>query len=307
MQLRLRLAKLYLNAEVYTGTPQWDKALAACDAIINSGKFSLAGSYFDNFVTENSGSPEFILAIPYDQVFAGGNNLNVRTLHYGSQDTYNLTAQPWNGYCSLQEFYNSFDDEDVRKQSFLVGPQFTASGNPVIDNGAEAADPDGTPLNFMPEVNELGPDALRQAGARIGKYEFALGSTENLSNDVPIFRYSDILLMKAEILLRQGNEGEALVLVNEIRSRAGVEALATLTLDDMLAERGREMCFEAHRRTDLIRFGKYNDEWWGKTADGRNSGFSPPETGRFDPEVRIFPIPRGQVDANPNLSQNPGY
>lgn len=285
------LAKLYLNAEIYTGTPQWDKAEAAVDDIINNGGFALMGNYFDNFITDNQGSTEFIFAIPYDQVFATGNNLAMRTLHYGSQDTYNLTAQPWNGYASLQEFYESFSDDDVRKQSFIVGPQFKSDGSPVDDSGFD--DPDGPQLNFTPEINELGPQAHRQAGARIGKWEFKLGATADLSNDMAIFRYGDVLLMKAELLLRKGDEAGALVLVNQLRTRAGTTELATLTFDDLLAERGRELCFEAHRRTDLIRFGKYNDPWQFKDAS--------------DPSKNVFPIPRGQIDANKNLVQNPGY
>ncbi len=86
------LAKLYLNAEVYTGTPNWGGVISACDEIINSGKYSLESNYFANFNEDNSGSSEFIFAIPYDQVFFGGFNIAVRTLHYGSQQTYNLTA-----------------------------------------------------------------------------------------------------------------------------------------------------------------------------------------------------------------------
>ena len=286
------LAKLYINAEVYTGTAQWQKALDACNNVINSGNYSLAPAYFDNFKTDNGSSVENIFAIPYDQVFAQGNNLVMRTLHYSSQATYNLTAQPWNGYCSIQEFYSSFEDNDVRKGSFLTGPQFASDGTPITDPGAEAGDPDGPEINFTPELNEHFPNTLRQAGARIGKYEFALGATENLSNDVPIFRYADVLLMKAECEWRLGS-GDPLALVNEIRARAEVDPLGALTPEDLIAERGRELCFEAHRRSDLIRFGKFNDSWDFKDVT--------------DATKNIFPIPKNQLDANPNLNQNPGY
>ena len=289
---RVLLAKLYLNAQVYTGTAQWQKALDQCNEVINSGNYSLTPNYFDNFKTDNGSSPETIFAIPYDQVFAQGNNLVMRTLHYSSQATYNLTAQPWNGYCSIQEFYNSFDDTDVRKASFLVGPQYSSAGTPISDPGYETNDPDGPEVNFTPEINQHFPNTLRQAGARIGKFEFALGATDNLSNDMPIFRYADVLLMKAECEWRLST-GDPLALVNEIRSRAEVPALGVLTPEDLIAERGRELCFEAQRRSDLIRFGKYNDEW----------DFKP----ITDPHVNIFPIPKNQLDANPNLKQNTGY
>ncbi len=293
MTAQMLLAKLYLNAEIYTGTPRLADALTAVDAIINSGNYSLAANYYDNFVVDNAASPEFIFAIPYDEVFATGFNLVARTLHYGSQATFNLTFQPWNGFCSLQEFVELYSDDDIRRQNFILGPQFALDGSRIIDSGAEGDDPDGPPLTFTAEINELGPQALRQAGARIGKYEFGIGSRENMSNDFPVFRYSDVLLIKAEILLRQGNQGEALALVNQIRARAGVADLAELTLDILLEERGREMFAEAFRRQDLIRFGKYNDAWRFKDPS--------PET------VNIFPIPRSQTDANPNLTQNPGY
>ncbi len=288
------LAKMYLNAEVYTGTAQLDKALVAVDEIINSGEYSLAPDYFDNFVVNNENSPEFIFAIPYDEVFLQGFNIPMMTLHYVSENTYNLTEQPWNGFASMQEFYDSYEDADVRKQNFIVGPQFDLSGARLVDPGAEEDDPDGPELTFTPEINELGPQAFRQAGARVGKWEFEVGSTPHLNNDLGVFRFSDVVLMKAEILFRQGQTGgEALGLVNQLRERAGVAPFTVLTEDDLLAERGREMFAEQTRRTDLIRFGRYNEAWQFKPVS--------------DPSVNVFPIPRPQLDANPNLVQNPGY
>lgn len=285
------LAKLYLNAGVYTGTDQYAKASAACDEIINSGRFSLAGNYADNFVTENQGSPEFIFAIPYDEVNATGFNMPQMTLHYGSQATFNLAQQPWNGFCSLEEFYNSYEDGDVRKtNNFIVGPQFTSAGAPVTDGSA--TDPDGEQLNFTPSLNSL-TAAFRQDGARVGKFEFKLGAQPDLSNDFAIFRYADVLLMKAEAEFRLGNTGVALTLVNQVRERAGVAPFTTLTEENLLAERGREMFSEAWRRSDLIRFGKFNDAWWEKAVSA--------------PTRNVFPIPAQQLDANPNLAQNPGY
>ena len=302
------LANLYLNAEVYTGKEEWAKAAEQANIVINSGQFSLAGNYFDNFNASNAGSPEFIMAIPYDEVFFGGFNLPMMTLHYASQLTYNLQAQPWNGFCSLEEFYNSYEDSDIRKGqpntedgpsgvrgNFLVGPQFSAGGERLTDSGAEAGDPDGQPLTFTAEINELGPNALRQAGARVGKFEFELGATQNLNNDFPIFRYAEALMIRAEALWRQNpGDGEALSLVNQIRERAGVEPFASLTEENLLAELGREFFSEAKRRTQLIRFDKYNDAWWEKPVDPSD-------------HVNIFPIPRGQLDANKSLTQNPGY
>ncbi|MEN0048438.1 MAG: RagB/SusD family nutrient uptake outer membrane protein [Bacteroidota bacterium] len=298
------LAKLYLNAEIFSGKEEWAKAQAACNEIINSGIYSLESDYFTNFNRDNSGSAENIFAVPYDEIFAGGFNISQMTLHYGSQDTWNLTAQPWNGYCTLQEFYNSYDDDDLRKGefgnqkvrgNFHAGPQFASDGvTPIIDGGAEAGDPDGEPLVFTPEINEHFPNTLRQAGARVGKFEFVNGGQPSLSNDFPIFRYADIMLMKAEALWQQNNgDPEALALVNQVRARAGLDGFDQLTPEDLLAERGREMFFENHRRNDLVRFGAFGDEWDFKPA---SEGFK-----------TLFPIPRQQIDANPKLTQNQGY
>ena len=286
------LAKLYLNAEVYTGTPRYDDAEEVIDEIINSGNFALAGDYFDNFAVENQSSPEFIFAIPYDEVFAKGFNLPMMTLHYGSEDTYNIGEQPWNGFCTLQEFYESYDDDDVRKESFITGPQITTTGEPVEDPSVEVEDPDGPQVVFTPNIDAL-DDALRQQGARIGKFEFEVGLTRDLNNDFPVLRYGDVLLMKAEVALRQGDQSTALMMANQLRRRAEVEEFNEINLESLLAERGREMFVEGHRRSDLIRFGAFNDAWWEKPI-------SPAHT-------QLFPIPFAQINANPSLQQNPGY
>ena len=287
------LAKLYVNAGVYTGQPQWNKAKESIDLIIDSGLYSLNADYFDNFRTNNTQSPENIFVIPYDEELAQGFRLVMMTLHPESQKTFGLLTKPWNGYCTTKEFFDSFEDEDIRKNMFIVGPQYAANGAPIEDPRVETYDPDGPQLIYTPEINEIGPNALRQAGARIGKFEFIYGSSENLSNDFPIFRYSDIILMKAEIEYRLGNTALALENLNLIRSRAGLPERAEIDEEILLAERGHELAFEAVRRQDLIRFGKYNDSWWEKTAS--------------NPSKNIFPIPRNQLDANNKLIQNPGY
>jgi hypothetical protein len=329
------LAKMYLNAEVYTGTAQWAKVITACDEVINSGKFTLEGNYFANFNVNNSGSKEFIFAIPYDHIFFTGFNIPAQTLHYGSQFTYNTTFQPWNGFCSLEEFYNSYSDEDLRKGevgtptvkavkrgNFIAGYQFKADGTPVIDDGADGADPDGKPLNFgnfgstAGQINELGPQCWRQSGVRIGKWEFAMGTTPDIDNDYAVFRYADVLLMKAEALWRLGREAEALPLVNQIRTRAGLTGdLASLdgkvSFDlegpvlpggELLNEMGREMFAEHSRRQDLVRW-----NLWGSNEKWTLPFHNPQDVMKSDPYLTIFPINKSKLDANPNLVQNPGY
>jgi len=316
------LAKLYLNAEVYTGTAQWAKCIDACDKVINSGKYVLAPNYSDNFVRNNTGSPEFIWAVPYDGVKAKGFNMGMMTLSYLNQSTYNINAQPWNGFATIQEFYQSYIDPtqnpgpqgtvvgldtkgsnttgtlDKRLSNFLVGPQFASDGSRLSDGGADVTDPDGPPLTFTPYINELEPNAWRQSGARINKWQFYKGMTSDLDNDWAIFRYADILLTKAEATARKANNWNdpiTLAIVNQIRTQhGGVTAFATLTADTFLAERAREMFAETFRRQDMIRFGKYNNAWRFHPADG-------------DKHVNLFPIPETQLNANQNLKQNPGY
>jgi hypothetical protein len=297
------LAKLYLNAEVYTGTAQWDKCIAACDEIINSGAYRLEGNYFTNFNEANQVSKENIFVVPYDENQAQGFNLPAMTLHYASQETFNLTFQPWNGYCTTQEFYNSYTDDDRRKGeygnqqvrgNFIAGPQYKADGStPIVDSSPD--DPGGPEIEFTPEVNALEPNCQRQAGARVGKFEFTSGANNSLSNDFPIFRFADILLSKAEALWRKNaGSAEALALVNQVRARAGVPDFTSLTADDLLAERGREMFYEGVRRQDLIRFDKF-------------LGPLPWKPNTSEPCKELFPIPADQVQANPNLQQNPCY
>ena len=331
------LAKLYLNAKVYSGTAQYDLAIAACDEIINSGKYTLESNFFKNFNTDNSGSKEFIFAIPYDKVFFQGFQIHMQSLSYLSQATYNLTAQPWNGFCSLEEFYNSFDDTDLRKGepgtltspsikrgTFIAGYQYSSSGAILSDDGVETSDPDGKPLNFgsigsgKPQINELGPQAWRQAGVRIGKFEFASGSTEHLSNDYAVFRYADVLLMKAEAQWRKsGNATDAasLALVNQIRARAGVANLTTLdgklSFDlagavvpggELFNELGRELAFEKSRRQAMIRWGVFTNvtKWM---LPAKNVG----DVWKTDAYLTLFPIHKDKLAANPNLKQNDGY
>ncbi|MCR9252937.1 MAG: RagB/SusD family nutrient uptake outer membrane protein [bacterium] len=310
-------ARMNLNAEVYTGTARYAQAITDADEILNDGGFSLESVYANNFAAENSGSAENIFVIPYDQVFAQGFNWSQMTLHYGSQNTYNLAAQPWNGYAAVEEFYNSYVDPDQnpgpqgpvytdlatattlgtvdsRLSNFLVGPQFDAAGDQITDPGVEDADPDGPGLNFTPEINEIFPNSLRQAGARIGKYAYTMGSTQNMDNDFVLFRLGEVILTKAEAEFREGNTAEALTYINMIRARAGVTEWTSLTLDQIYAERGREMFAELVRRSDQIRFDTYDDPWWEKDADA-------------GPFLEIFPIPQAQLDASSALNQNDGY
>lgn len=309
------LAKVYLNAEVYTGTARYGEAAMAAGYVIDSGVYSLCGAgcsvpnlgrrpsvasdpenlegFAAVFAPNNEGNPENIFTVEYDEATAGGMNFAMMSLHYSSQFTWNFDSQPWNGYATLEEFYNSFDANDARRgASFIVGEQLDFGGSAVLDYATDDGDP---VLNYTPAINEIVPNSLREAGARPGKFSYKLLGRADMDNDYPIVRLGDLYLIRAEGLARAaGDWSLALPDANVIRARAGVAAFGSLTADQFLAERGREMFQEASRRTDQIRFGTYNDSWWEKPVS--------------DSHVNIFPIPTEQLNAsNGTLTQNPGY
>jgi hypothetical protein len=310
------LAKLYLNAEVYTGTPMYDEAEWVASYIIDSGHYKLCGAgcavknlgkrkgiesdpeqlegYAAVFAPNNEGNPEHIFSINYlDQVVSAGMHFSHMALHEGSQQSWRLNSQPWNGYTTLEDFYNSYAEEDKRKKaSFLVGPQFDFDGNAIIDY---THNEEGLQLNYTPAINELAPNAKQQAGARPAKFSFKLFGKEDMGNDFPIIRLGEEYLIRAEAKARQtGNWQAAEPDVNVLRARAGIaEYNGNLTEAEFLAERGREMFQEATRRTDLIRFGRYNDAWWEKPVS---------EAFRT-----VFPIPQNPLSSDGTWTQNPGY
>lgn len=292
------LAKLYLNAEIYAGGEQWQNVLNECNEIIESGKFSLTTTYRENFIAENQNSSEAIFAIPFDEIYTQWSwFLPLISLHGSHVQTFNMTQQPWNGLSVQTEFFYLYDEEDTRKSdNFLWGPQYTSSGEPLLDPGYEQ-DPaiDGDPwINLTPTFISL-YNTARQNGARIKKWEIEMGTNGFLNSDFFVFRYSDILLMKAEALWRiDDTNSESVNLINLLRVRANVTPFTSLTAEDIIDERGRELFLEGWRRSDLIRFNKYTEP----------RIFKPYESEEFR---KLFPIPKNQMDANPNLVQNPGY
>ena len=312
------LAKLYLNAEVYTGKSRYNDAVAACDSIIQSGKYQLATDYAKMFYPDNGPqTTEFIFAIPYDHAAAQGEQYSWYSLHPALQQKYGLAYRLSNPVSTVPTYYAYFDDpNDVRTSLWLTGKQYDFAGNPIIINttrvgldntyaGTDGSSPVSYQLNFTPDVTlrdvakfEVGGDELGKAkGIRNIKYYPDVTATDrNQSNDVPVFRFADILLMKAEAILRGATptyNTTALSLVNQLRTTRKAAPMTNLTLDDMLKERARELNWENTRRTDLIRFGKYEDAWGYKTDADKNK--------------RIFPIPASERILNPTLIQNLGY
>ncbi len=308
---RAILAKTYLNKGVWKTegrlNPSFDaadmnKVIEYCDAITATGKYSIDDDFYDNFRPDNANlSSELIFT---SQNVRGTQAGNVRsrwfcTLHY------NQNPSGWNGFTTIADFYDSFDDpNDVRLSStpsdltpvsglragFLVGQQFDKDGNALQDRK-------GNPLSFTKEVTafETG-DNLEVTGIRVIKYIPDFDGGELPDNDYVLLRYADIVLMKAEAIARGGpgsKGGTPASLVNSIRSKRNVAANSDGSLDSILKERGHELYWEGHRRQDLIRFGKYLDAW---TAKGQSQAHRV-----------LFPIPAIELAANPELDQNPGY
>jgi hypothetical protein len=280
------LAKLYINAEVYTGTPQWEMAEMYIDSVL-AGPYTLAANAEDPFKTNNENNSEIIFSIPYDEDNFQGFRLHMRTLHYQHNLKYDMPVGPWNGFAIVPTHFDNYEDDDLRKDAFnIYGPQFASDGSVILDGTTnEPLDIDPYLPALSMSAGEYTAEQIRTTGARIGKWEIAMGAKENLSNDFPIFRLTDFWLMKAEVLIRQGGNGDDWI--NDIRDRASVDPMGGATLDMLLEERGRELYCEGHRRQDLIRYGKFGQSWWEKNVS--------------TPDREIFPIPKWATDANPNL------
>jgi hypothetical protein len=298
------LAKLYLNSEVFIGEPRWNDCIEICDEIINSGNFSVSdGDYFSNFAIENENSKDNIFSLVYDDVYtedwSGMLNIQCWTLHFQGNKAYGGTKGGWNGICGTPSFVKSYDQDDVRLDSWAIGLQLDTSGDTIYCTKTSA----GQPLIYSVDVQSL-ENAREEDGARIAKFDYTGYSSYCLNSDYPVFRYADILLMKAEALMRLNGgaaTSEAVDLVNQVRARAFPDnpeklyTVSTLTLESLLAERGWEFAGEHWRRNDLIRFGKFLSGTW---------TFKEETTAEYR---KLFPIPQSQLNANPNLKQNPGY
>jgi len=293
------LSRLYLNADVYAGTPRLQDAIDAADAVSALGAYDVSADYGSVFSPSNVDNIEHIWVVPFDEATGGGMNFGQMTFHYPTQLTYKFADQPWNGYSTLEAFYNSYDAGDVRQDiNHIAGPQFDTDGNPILDVAFDPADTDGPAINYTPAINELAPSGSRQAGARMGKFSHKIGQQANMDNDYPIFRYSEVLLNKAEALFRINGYMDAtgLGIIGMIRGNRGLSGtVSSWSEAEMLAERGREMFQESARRTDLIRFGQWGAAWWEKAA-------------HTDTYKNLYPIPQPQIDAaSGSLSQNMGY
>lgn len=326
------LAKLYINWPVYTAesvdqydaataaNPKLDACIAACDDIINSGKFNLGSvDYLHKFSYDNGWKVEdFIYAIPYDAINRQGMQYarprtfkdmkNLLPNVYGSTDKF---TQSFGGNMVVTpEFAKLFSlDGDIRNLSILRGDVYVRdpktlrpTTEPFMYKGNQVHFTENITLAKKDNTIEVGNDAnAYQQGCHSIKWFTTpadYNNGRNQSNDLPIFRYADVLLMKAEALTRQGSSG-AKALFNQIRSYAGAPTIANEpTLQEVYDERGREFFDENWRRNDMIRFGHYEDEFFPHYKDFPDAN--------FDKRHRIFPIPQSDIDLN-GWEQNPGY
>ncbi len=308
------LASIYLNAGVFSkntgvnatsynscnvpvsgGTNGCAAAIAAATRVINSGVYTLNPDWKNNFALNNETSPENIFVIVYVTDQALGGNAPMRTLHYNQLNT--GWGTPWNGVATLAETYNAFDPADERRGMFLQGPQNS------FETNAPAKDRTGARLDFSINI----PDAT-QAGEGIGVRFNKFPPLPNAPsgnghpNDYPFFRLAEMYLIKAEAELELGQTAAALTDLNLVHSRHfnPPQLLTTASRDAILKERLLEFAAEGKRRTDLIRNGKYLNQWSTAMLNGKRDQSA-------KPWLILFPVPATQISSNPLLKQNPGY
>ncbi len=302
------LAKLMLNAEVYSGTPRWHEVIRYCDALENMG-YQLEPDYEDNFIVHNESSRENIWTIPMDRDLYTTEQQNMyRSYHYRHAAAYGFTGE--NGSCAtrrvLEVFGYGTDSMDVR---FL----FNYWADDVCDlNYDVIPDRTGKPLAYHPwevDLDISGSPYVETAGARMKKYQVDKNATKDgklMDNDIVLFRFADVLLMRAEAKYRLGGafytEGVSGTTAQQdfdaVRNRV-FSPHRVLTLHTLLDERLMELCWEGWRRQDLIRFNQYESLFQGDAFDDK--------VDESDGHTRLYPIPGNVMALNHNLQQNPGY
>lgn len=311
------LAKLSLNAEVYTDDDwtdssrpdgktimfdiegnkknAWQTCVHYCDLITAAG-YTLEADYTKNFAVHNEGSTENIFTIPLDKIlYLNEFHYLFRSRHYAHGGAYSGASE--NGTCATLHTMavNGFGTEtpDARlDMNFYTGK--------VEVDGKYVTLDDGTPLEYKPlavEKNLTASPYLETAGARMKKYEVdrtAYSDGRMPDNDIVLYRYADVLLMKSEAKVRNGESGDEEM--NAVRSRVGMPSLSA-TLDNLLNERLLELVWEGWRRQDMIRFGTYCKQYdIHIPSEADKKGYT-----------TVFPIPEKAHELNPNLKQNPGY
>ena len=323
------LMKLYLNKGVYANraaptfsSADMNQVISLADQILADFPAYPGGftpNFFDNFTPNNDViGKELVYTLKNDN--ASGTGGNGAMFQYQCGTHYNQTPSGWNGFTTLGDFYDAFDANDKRRGGGSTGPgdfgyypgftNITGTrvgllfGQQKNGAGANLIDRKGNPLSFTKAValKETGGN-LEITGVRVVKYAQDLVNSFPANNDMVVFRLADILLMKAEAILRGGTAtpgpggygATAAAIVNNIRTHSsrGLAALGTVDLAAVYKERGFELYWEGWRRNDMIRFGTFLNA---RQLKGATTS-----------ERLIFPIPNQQLTINPNLTQNPGY
>jgi len=323
------LTELYLNAEVWTGTARWDDCIAAANKVINgeggaqNATMSLDPNLTDTYIPTNDLSHEAIFSIAYNYTIANFQpSWPGEFFHFKQQEIYGGGRNGNDGIVVIPGVYDTFKDADLRKKEWLlIGPmvKFADGVSPVLAseeyNQQQLVFVDNIRKNKSGSTVTGMSEGEENSGVRFNKYK--LGNqvpgpagipavNVNYNNtDWNIYRLTWIYFAKAEALMRKsGNTAtqEAVDLINACRKRAFTDAtwgdnaytVATLTMDELLAERGREFIFEGFRRDDLIRWNKFTTgTWWDHQTSAATRA--------------LYPIPQQQRNLNTNLTQNPGY
>ncbi len=311
------LARLYLNAEVYTGTARWGDVITYVDKVELAG-YTLASDYRQNFSADNDGNhnPEMIFAWEQDGVNVQG-YVGTTFLIESSSDAVYIRAEDYHG---LTENTN-WNGNRARVQflDLMVDTLTTYGGAPIPSTDPEFSScPDKRVYLKMKKDLNI-PSASSSGDYGVGVYKFTARNTDGslpanynpayACTDFPVFRYADALLMRAEAQHNLGRDDLAVDDINDVRFRAygddsGDISEADVTDDFLMRERGREFYYEGLRRTDLIRFGQFTDgdyvwQWKGGAYEGTQTSN----------HLNLFPIPADEVSANPNYNgqNNPGY
>jgi hypothetical protein len=297
------LAHVYLNAQVYTNTARYDSVVTTTSRVIASNAFQLDARYQNLFLADNNTSPELIFAVPFD---------GARTRSYGGTT-----------FLAHAQFGDDLPDVRVGRDLGLNGGWYGLRARPALLNlfntlttdqrggirsGVQAIlNTTGQTLSFTRQVDNY------NEGVRVHKYRNVTktgaqgADLEFVDIDFPMFRLADAYLMYAEAAARSApgaNVGTAVGYVNALRTRAGASTIVAsdLTPRFVLDERARELFWEGHRRTDLIRYGLFTGGGYlWQFKGGSANGTATPET------RNLYPIPLVDIAANPTLRQNPGY
>lgn len=314
------LAKLMLNAEIYTddnwtdgkrpdgkniifdidGSKMnaWEATIYYCNSLDNIG-FKLEEGYHNNFIVHNEQSKENIWIIPMDKDLYSNQQQNmIRSYHYRHAASYGFTGENGTSATRLVLKVFGYDTPDIDNRFYLCYWADTVYGL----NGKVVTDRTGQPLVYYPwEVRKdlSGTPYVETAGARMKKYEVDKNATKDgklMDNDIVLFRFADVLLMRAEAKLRNGQDGLNDFL--QVRRRAFMPD-RELTLQNIYDERLLELCWEGWRRQDMIRFGQYKSLYKGDDID--------PVVDESDGHTIVYPIPGDVLTFNKNMTQNKGY